>query len=35
MCVINYYYIKDAASLSELVSVIETGGLNIKYLKIS
>ena len=35
MIFINCYYIFDAASLSELVSVSDTGALNIKYLQTS
>ena len=35
MSVINFYYIIDAASLCELVSVSDTGGLNVKYFHIS
>ena len=35
MSVINCYYIIDAASLYELVSVSDTGGLNVKYFQIS
>ena len=35
MSVINCYYITDAISLCELVSVSDTGGLNVKYLQIS
>ena len=35
MSVINCYYIIDAISLCELVSVSDTGGLNVKYLQIS
>ena len=35
MSVINCYYIFDATSLCELVSVSDTGGLNVKYLQIS
>jgi hypothetical protein len=33
--VINCYYITDGATLFELVSVSDTGGLNVKYLQIS
>jgi len=35
MSVINCYYIMDTPSLSELVSVSDTGGLNIKYFQVS
>ena len=35
MSVINCYYIIDVVSLCELVSVSDTGGLNVKYLQIS
>ena len=35
MSVIYCYYIFDSASLCELVSVSDTGGLNVKYLQIS
>ena len=35
MSVINCYYIKDVTTLYELVSVSDTGGLNVKYLQIS
>ena len=35
MSVINCYYIIDVISLCELVSVSDTGGLNVKYLQIS
>ena len=35
MSVINCYYIIDAPSLCEPVSVSDTGGLNVKYLQIS
>jgi hypothetical protein len=35
MSVINCYYIEDGISLWELVSVSDTGGLNVKYLQIS
>ena len=31
MSVINFYYIIDAASLCELVSVSDTGGLDVSY----
>jgi hypothetical protein len=31
MSVINCYYIIDGLSLSELVSVSDTGGINVKY----
>ena len=33
MGVINCYYITDGATLFELVSVSDTGGLNVKYLQ--
>jgi hypothetical protein len=35
MSVINCYYIVDSVSLCELVSVSDTGGLNVKYFQIS
>jgi hypothetical protein len=35
MSVINCYYIIDVVSLCELVSVSDTGGLNVKYFQIS
>jgi hypothetical protein len=35
MSVINCYYIIDVASLCELVSVSDSGGLNINYFQIS
>jgi hypothetical protein len=35
MSVIYWYYILDAASLCELVSVSDFGGLNVNYLQIS
>ena len=35
MSVINCYYIIDVICLCELVSVSDTGGLNVKYLQIS
>ena len=35
MSVINHYYIIDAVSLCEVVSVSDIGGLNVEYLETS
>ena len=35
MSLINRYYITDVTSLCELLSVSDTGGLNVKYFQVS